>query len=113
MGGIILSLEFILYGIAPVLLLGPRVTGSAMWCFGLLAVFGLIMVTVVLIPYIKRWDVERDNYADGRKGEERLVRLLQNHLDSEMAFCQNQITIFKIQKTKKPYLKIYVLSCWS
>jgi len=67
-----------------------------MWCFGLLAVLGLMMVTVVLIPYIKRWDVERDNYAGGRKGEERLVRLLQNHLDSEMAFCQNQITFFKI-----------------
>ncbi len=86
---IVLALELIFCGVIPVLLLGPYLTGPVIWSIGFFLILGLMVFSVAMVPYIKRWDTERDHYAAGRQGEERLTRLLRQHLDEKWVLFRN------------------------
>lgn len=86
---VVLALEVIFCVAVPVLLLGPSMTGPVIWGLGFLLVIGLMVFSVMLLSFIKTWDSERDHYAAGRQGEERVAELLRQRLNDRWTLFRN------------------------
>jgi tetratricopeptide (TPR) repeat protein len=58
-----------------------------------LGILALVLEGVVGMstPIVRRVKIERDNFAAGRRGEERLVQVLQRHLDGRWTLFRNLV----------------------
>jgi hypothetical protein len=79
----------VVLGLAPVILL---VAGNNHVPTGW-AILGLVLEGVVgrFTPTVRRLKAERDSFAAGRRGEERLVETLQCHLDGRWTLLRNLV----------------------
>jgi hypothetical protein len=85
--GLVLTLMAMIGGTVQILLLVLGVAKLPDWW--IIVALGIVGIAWLLLPYVEQFKTEQGSFAAGRCGEEKLVELLQQHMDGRWTLFRN------------------------